>query len=226
MQAVFTDNCRAELIRKYKEEWVHFKRGVEYPNSEIGMPIEEFYDNKLMPLVKEFIEWRCMHQDPEGMCKKVHVTFKLGQSARNGKPVKRWTCAYVVTPMSIGALIRNGKMNMTINLGSVVFHEIIKQIGRKGFSETIDEEGLESLLGTIAHEFVHIAQYSEGRLEYEHYDKFYRWKEGDEESCWDNSKELSFEKYKAQPWEAEAFSRAPNIVKGWNIRKSLLNNTQ
>lgn len=226
MKLVFMDLCRSEFIEKYYYLTKFKVKG--QPDTTIPMDIEDFYDNVMLPFMKEFCTWRAQHIDGyateecPNVCNKLYVQFKLGNTVRNGRATETFTLGYVRAPI-YSSFVMKGEMYMTINMGTILFHRLMKYMARDRTNGKLKpwDHYLHGMLHeaaqTIAHEFVHAEQYAFGRLRYDHQGKSFTFN-GLKVS---HNQNPTRSQYLAQPWEVEAHARQTKIVDGWEWRQSL-----
>lgn len=226
MKVVFMDLCRSEFIEKY-EYLTKFKVKGQ-PDTTIPVCIEDFYDNVMVPFVKEFSIWRAKHidgystEESPNLCSKLYVQLKLGNTVRRGKACQTFTLGYVRSPIH-SSFSKNGEMYMTINMGTILFHRLMKYMANdrakgeeKDWSQYVDNM-LEQVADTLSHEFVHVEQYAFCRLMYSHQDGSFIF-EGKKVRY---NRNMTRAQYLALPWEVEARRRQGNIVSGWTARQRL-----
>lgn len=77
--------------------------------------------------------------------------------------------------------------------------------GTLGVAEVEPRLAIKAMINTLAHEMVHAEQYHQGRLVQKNGTRFWNG-----EAC--NNKGSTYARYRAQPWEVEAFSRQNELA--------------
>ncbi len=112
----------------------------------------------------------------------------------------------------------DGQFELHLNIATILGHSITSNIDTlTGAWHTKRRQ----LMSTLAHELIHVQQYSEGRLDADFHEScgrkvYYRKWMGKE---WDGAKGATYKSYRHLPWEVEAFDNQGRYMEGFFQRQ-------